>query len=680
MSGQTTTSETPVRPFAHATVGDANVGATDILTITLGGAGGTLADGTGFNSLTTVGAAVYTLSGTAAAITSELDALIFTPTAGAPNTSSTTTFTLSDQSSAGGAPVVDTTTTVIDNEPSLAAVGNANGAEIPVADPHFDMFPAGQTAASWLTIPGGGTGCAFADNTTVGWEQSATRSASADAGQYQTGVPQYTAAFNSDPMIDATTPEPIVARAANASFWQTISTPIVAGATYTLDVDLGFEKSDYDEASVYLIVDGHQVLATPLASYGLTQTQMQKTGNWYDFEASYTATSADPNGSIEILLSSLTNGKGFGFFGDVRLAWVAPPPPVVHPNNLQGVVHPNDLALSGSVTGAHNFIDTLNFVASYGDLINAFGTNQQAAQNWYNTQEPIEQRVETFDGLDYVASYGDLINAFKSAGSEQAVLDAGAAHFINDGSHEGRTTIFNGLDYIASYGDLINAFGANGDAGAYHYIESGASEGRTTTFDGLDYIASYSDLINAFGANEQAGAEHFIDNGYKEGRTTTFNGLDYIASYGDLIQAFGANNDAGATHYIDNGHNEGRTTTFDGLDYIASYGDLINALGANEQAGAEHFIDNGFKEGRTTTFDGLDYIANYTDLMKAFGANNDEGAAHYITNGHSEGRSTNFNVAAYESAHPDLIGKFSSNDAFLTAYIDTYQATGKFLT
>src|SRR5580704_3971601 len=263
-------------------------------------------------------------------------------------------------------------------------------------------------------------------------------------------------------------------------------------------------------------------------------------------------------------------------------------------------VHPNDLALSGSVTGALNFIDTLNFVASY----------------------------------------SDLINAFKSAGSEQAVLDAGATHYIDYGYNEGRTTTFNGLDYIASYGDLINAFGANGDAGAYHYIESGASEGRKTTFDGLDYIASY----------------------------------------GDLIQAFGANNDAGATHYIDNGASEGRTTTFDGLDYIASYGDLIKALGANEQAGAEHFIDNGFKEGRTTTFDGLDYIADYTDLMKAFGANNDAGATHYIDAGFSEHRSTSFNVGAYESAHPDLIGKFSSNDAFLTAYINTYQASGKFLT
>src|SRR5580704_9512654 len=245
-------------------------------------------------------------------------------------------------------------------------------------------------------------------------------------------------------------------------------------------------------------------------------------------------------------------------------------------------VHPNDLALSGSVTGALNFIDTLNFVASYGDLINAFGTNQQAAQGWYNTREPIEQRVETFDGLDYVASYSDLISAFKSTGSEQAVLDAGATHYIDYGYNEGRTTTFNGLDYIASYGDLINAFGANGDAGAYHYIENGASEGRTTTFDGLDYIASYSDLINALGANEQAGAEHFIDNGFKEGRTTTFDGLDYIANYTDLMKAFGANNDEGAAHYITNGHSEGRSTTFNVGAYESAHPDLIGKFSSND--------------------------------------------------------------------------------------------------
>jgi len=67
--------------------------------------------------------------------------------------------------------------------------------------------------------------------------------------------------------------------------------------------------------------------------------------------------------------------------------------------------------------------------------------------------------------------------------------------------------------------------------------------------------------------------------------------------------------------------------------------------------------------------------------MKAFGANNDAGATHYIDYGLNEGRSAApFNVAAYESAHPDLNGKYASDDAFLTAYINTYATSGKFLT
>jgi hypothetical protein len=197
----------------------------------------------------------------------------------------------------------------------LAALGaKADAAVIPIVNPTFGIFPAGQTAATYLNF-GCGTGCAFADNNTVGWTQSATRSASADEGQFQIGPVPSTTSFNSDP----TTGELIVLRAINATASQTVSTPVVAGETFTLDVDLGFEKFDYDEASVFLIVDGHQVLAKPLAFYNLTQSQMQKSGNWYDFEASYTAPSADPGGSVEVLLSSLTNGKGYGFFGDVRL-------------------------------------------------------------------------------------------------------------------------------------------------------------------------------------------------------------------------------------------------------------------------------------------------------------------------------------------------------------------------
>jgi uncharacterized repeat protein (TIGR03803 family) len=684
IGGQTTTSETPVKPFAHVTIGDANVGATDTLTITLGGGGGTL-KGTGLSGGT---GGVYTLSGTAAAITNELDALVFTPTAGLSNTSLSTTFTLTDQSSAGGTAAVDTTTTVINKDllypgttvrayngyslnmlainltkEASYGIGRSIDPNVSINDTTYastysvetyiggnyyeDVF-AGQFSTDSSKVVTGGTVSAYFEFT---WNGSAWVLGNSTTGFSYSAVDFYNAGISGAPSDTARIEVSIHS-----------GNDVISGSTGN---DILFGEGGND------VINGGGGVDT--AEYA------GKRSDYSIFRNTDGSTSVvDRNPNVGDGTDTLYNITYLDFTDQkVAVDSLAPPPPVVHPNKRS--VEPNNLALSGSVTGAHNFIDTLNFVASYGDLINAFGTNQQAAQNWYNKQEPIEQRVETFDGLDYVASYGDLINAFKSAGSKQAALDSGATHFINSGYHEGRTTTFNGLDYIASYGDLINALGANGDAGAYHYIESGASEGRKTTFDGLDYIASYGDLINALGANEQAGAAHFINSGYHEGRTTTFNGLDYIASYGDLMQAFGDNNDAGASHYIQAGHNEGRTTSFDGLDYIASYGDLIKALGDNEQAGAEHFIESGHKEGRTTTFDGLAYIANNTDLMNAFGADNDAGAKHYIDAGFSEHRSTSFNVGAYESAHPDLIGKFSSNDAFLTAYINTYKATGTFL-
>lgn len=204
----------------------------------------------------------------------------------------------------------------------LAALGaNANAAIVPVVDPYFDMFPAGQTAATYFNFHFcGAGGCSvFADNNIVGWTSSGTLEKGVASGQYQTNVPQNTTDFNSDPLINGTTPEPIVVRDLDATISQVVSTTAVAGVTYTLDVDLGFEKTNLDLGSVFLIVNGNQVLATPLASYNLTQTQMQESGNWYDFEASYTATNGDAGAPIEIVLSSLTHGFGFAMFGNVRL-------------------------------------------------------------------------------------------------------------------------------------------------------------------------------------------------------------------------------------------------------------------------------------------------------------------------------------------------------------------------
>jgi hypothetical protein len=77
--------------------------------IVLIGGGGKLSDGAGFSGLTESPAGVYLLSGTAATITSELDALVFTP-----NTfSATSAFTLTDTTSLStGANDANTTVTV----------------------------------------------------------------------------------------------------------------------------------------------------------------------------------------------------------------------------------------------------------------------------------------------------------------------------------------------------------------------------------------------------------------------------------------------------------------------------------------------------------------------------------------------------------------------------------------
>ena len=129
--------------------------------------------------------------------------------------------------------------------------------------------------------------------------------------------------FNGPPIIASTsTPEPIVERAINAIISQVVSTTALAGVTYTLDVDLGFGLDMRpDDASVYLIVGTTMSkLAMPLPSYGKTQAQMQGTGNWYDFQTSYTATSADAGDPISIVLSSITgNTTPTAYFADVRL-------------------------------------------------------------------------------------------------------------------------------------------------------------------------------------------------------------------------------------------------------------------------------------------------------------------------------------------------------------------------
>jgi Ca2+-binding RTX toxin-like protein len=148
-----------------------------------------------------------------------------------------------------------------------------------------------------------------------------------------------------------------------------------------------------------------------------------------------------------------------------------------------------------------------------------------------------DMNLNGFDGLRYIASYGDLITAY---GTNSA---AGLNHYIVAGFNEGRSTSFNGLNYIASYADLMNAFGANAAAGVNHFISSGYTEGRKTSFDAEWYLAKYADIRNAFGTNLDAATTHYIQFGRNDGHVFITSGNDVLtgSAIADKLNGYAGN-------------------------------------------------------------------------------------------------------------------------------------------
>jgi hypothetical protein len=259
------------------------------------------------------------------------------------------------------------------------------------------------------------------------------------------------------------------------------------------------------------------------------------------------------------------------------------------------------------------------------------------------------QSLSKLQALEYIASYKDLMAAF----GDDAVW--GARHYLNNGLAEGRTISFNALNYICSYGDLIVAFHDDQLAATEHYLKNGSYEGRKVTFDPLAYVCSYSDLLIAFHNDKTAAAEHYIRNGYWENRKVTFDALAYVCSYDDLVIAFHNDKTAAEEHYIRNGYWEGRKVTFNALAYIASYTDLIAAFNDDAQAAEEHYIRNGFWEGRKVTFDPVAYLINNTDLGTC-GFTATDVTEHYLKNGYWEHRTTNGAFGSEQTNHELMVG------------------------
>lgn len=309
-------------------------------------------------------------------------------------------------------------------------------------------------------------------------------------------------------------------------------------------------------------------------------------------------------------------------------------------------------------------------------------SNSKSKLNTLSTDDDLS--LDGFNALEYIASYDDLIAAF---GTNEA---AATQHYINNGRAEGRTVSFDALQYIASYGDLIAAFHSDANAGASHYINNGRAEGRTVSFDAELYLATQDDLRAAFGNDKMAATKHYIDQGFSEGRFA-----DMLAGgYGNDILNGGAGNDilsgGAGDDKLHGGSGNDHLMGGDGNDQLVGGGgndhlmgglgdDVLNGGGGSDTFCFKFTVDYvspqtfpGFVvgEGGITGLDGKlqesEFLAQYHDWLTSVGVDLDgNGSVEYTYDPKSllpltylEGAGTNDptveSVLVYQG--PDMVG------------------------
>jgi len=350
-------------------------------------------------------------------------------------------------------------------------------------------------------------------------------------------------------------------------------------------------------------------------------------------------------------------------------------------NTIDGGDGVDTLVLSGTAKDYHFYqFGTTTLVQGVGlkDIVDGIEKVSLGSSN-----APMTSQIFSGTILSYIASFTDLMKAY---GTNAA---AGLAHFRDRGLAEGRTITFDASAYLAKYADLRQIYGADLQSAEVHYIAFGYAEGRSSELSGNDTLngSAQADILNGGDGNDVvnglAGDDtlsggfgvNIIDGG--DGTDTLFfagSGLYLPFLIDGQLRIVGANevDSVSSIEFVQTDGQRVSWTSFtanplDALAYIAANPDLIAAFGTNGLAGARHYFSNGLAEHRSITFDANTYLAKYADLRMVFGTNLQAAEAHYITRGYAEGRSLDLsgNDRLTGSAGADTIDGGAGDDVIL---------------
>ena len=307
VSSQTASDTTALHPFVGANITDSNAGSTDTLTITVTGPG-TLS---GTHLVTGTGA-TYSLTGTASALSADLQAICFTPAGGQANTSSTTTLSLSDATSAGTSATGSIAITDVNAATAPSSDPAAVSSSTPTQPP-IDNTPVNRTLNNpTVVFAGRGVFTISSQVTTSSDVESVAFSADIDGQRTDLGSatvnPDGSYSFN-DNVGRASQTDLVATEIDGAGGTVSTSAPLsltagVQGQPYTAEQDSYDPITGAYIGSNYYGEDGSLVYAnTYTANPGGTQTYSYAGGSYFD-DKPYSSF-ADTYDAVGILLTQV---------------------------------------------------------------------------------------------------------------------------------------------------------------------------------------------------------------------------------------------------------------------------------------------------------------------------------------------------------------------------------------